>query len=283
MIAVFYFIFSSFSLFIPTETVVKFGFSQNNLAAVITYPFLHVTLTHLIGNLSLLLALGFVVEEKLRLKDYYAIFFVSAMLSGVLFLMLSPNVILAGASAAISGLLIPACLIDFKKTIAYLILFSLAATVLSPITTDAITGVYSSSKQKITEIQQTFNQTLAQKQQVFESISALDDKLNRGEITITEYNKSKQELAQITENLTKQERALSADLNKTAATLSNIEEGISREKTSKTSFTVHLFGSFIGLAYIAIFRRDVLWNSGYQVSRLERWLKKRRKRLRKVG
>jgi membrane associated rhomboid family serine protease len=270
----FYFVFSSFFLFISNSTIYEFGFSVSNWVGLVTYPFLHVGLIHLLGNMFLLMAIGFVVEEKLNWKDYYALYFISAITAGIFFVMLSPNVILAGASAAIGGFLIPACLIDFRKTIAYILMFSLASMLIAPVITDAVTGFYGQSQKISAELEYAYNQTAAQKEQVVQNISALDDKFNRGEITITDYNRSKQELVQIADNLTKQQETVYANLNKTVATVSNLEEGIAREQTSKTSLIVHLFGSFMGLAYLAIFRRDIIWNSGYQVLRLERWLKK---------
>ena len=277
----FYFVFSSFFLFIPNSTIYEFGFSVSNWIGLITYPFLHISLIHLLGNMFLLMAIGFVVEEKLNWKDYYALYLISAVTAGIFFVMLSPNVLLAGASAAIGGFLIPACLIDFKKTIAYIVMFSLASMLIAPVITDAVTSFYGQSRQIGTELETAYNQTVAQKEQVAQNISVLDDKFNRGEITITEYNRSKQELVQIADNLTKQQETVYANLNNTAATVSNIEEGMTREQTSKSSLAVHLFGSFMGLAYIAIFRRDIIWNSGYQVLRLELWLKKHLKRLKK--
>ena len=270
----FYFVFSSFLLFIPNSVIYEFGFSVSNWIGLITYPFLHISLIHLLGNMFLLMAIGFVVEEKLNWKDYYALYLISAVTAGIFFVMLSPNVLLAGASAAIGGFLIPACLIDFKKTIAYILMFSLASMLIAPVITDAVTSFYGQSRQIGTELETAYNQTSAQREQVAQNISVLDDKFNRGEITITEYNQSKQELVAIANNLTKQQETVYANLNKTAATVSNIEEGMTREQTSKSSLAVHLFGSFMGLAYIAIFRRDIIWNSGYQVLRLERWLKK---------
>ena len=277
----FYFVFSSFFLFIPNSTIYEFGFSVSNWIGLITYPFLHISLIHLLGNMFLLMAIGFVVEEKLNWKDYYALYLISAVTAGIFFVMLSPNVLLAGASAAIGGFLIPACLIDFKKTIAYIVMFSLASMLIAPVITDAVTTFYGQSRQIGTELETAYNQTVAQKEQVAQNISVLDDKFNRGEITITEYNRSKQELVQIADNLTKQQETVYANLNNTAATVSNIEEGMTREQTSKSSLAVHMFGSFMGLAYIAIFRRDIIWNSGYQVLRLELWLKKHLKRLKK--
>ena len=272
--SVFYFVFSSFFLFISDSTIYKFGFSVSNWIGLVTYPFLHVGLVHLLGNMFLLLAIGFVVEEKLNWKDYYAIYFISAITAGIFFVALSPNVILAGASAAIGGFLIPACLIDFRKTIAYILVFSLASMLIAPVITDAVTNFYGQSQKISAELEQAYNQTVAQKEQVTQNISVLDDKFNRGEIAITDYNRSKQELVTIANNLTRQQETVYASLNKTTAIVSNIEEGVSREQTSKTSLIVHLFGSFMGLAYLAIFRRDIIWNSGYQVLRLERWLKR---------
>jgi len=270
-----YVFFSSFNVFIPNDIIFSLGFSSTNLIGAITYPFLHISLAHLIGNMALLLALGLVVESKLNWKDYYAIYFISAVFAGVLFVLLTKNIFLAGASAAIGGLLIPACLIDFRKTIAYIVLFFVASTLLLYPISYAISTYYDYSKQTGTQLQEAFNKTLEQKAQVYDNISALDDKFNRGEIDISVYNQTKQDLTEQIQNLTVHEQTVSEQLNRTTAVVSNIEEGKEREEASKPSFFAHIVGSFAGLGYLVIFRRDIVWNSGYQVSRLERWLKKR--------
>ena len=270
-----YVFFSSFNVFIPNDIIFSLGFSSTNIIGAITYPFLHISLAHLIGNMALLLALGLVVESKLNWKDYYAIYFISAVFAGVLFVLLTKNIFLAGASAAIGGLLIPACLIDFRKTIAYIVLFFVASTLLLYPISYAVSAYYDYSKQTGTQLQEAFNKTLEQKAQVYDNISALDDKFNRGEIDISVYNQTKQDLTEQIQNLTVHEQTVSEQLNRTTAVVSNIEEGKEREEASKPSFFAHIVGSFAGLGYLVIFRRDIVWNSGYQVSRLERWLKKR--------
>ena len=278
-----YLAFSSFNVFIPNNTIFSLGFSSTNLIGVVTYPFLHISLAHLIGNMALLLALGIVVESKLNWRDYYAIYFISAIGAGTLFVLLTKNIFLAGASAAIGGLIIPACLIDFKKTIAYIVLFFVASTLLLYPVSYAVSAYYDYSKQTGTQLGEAFNRTMEQKAQVYDNISQLDDKFNRGEIDISVYNQTKQSLTEQIQNLTVHEQAVSEQLNKTTAVVSNIDEGKEREEASNPSFLVHIVGSFAGLGYLAIFRRDIVWNSGYQVSRLERWLKKHLKSSRKVG
>lgn len=278
-----YIFFSSLNVFISNDIIFSLSFSSTNLIGIITYPFLHISLAHLIGNMALLLALGIVVESKLSWKDYYAIYFISAVFAGALFVLLTQNIFLAGASAAIGGLIIPACLIDFKRTMAYIVLFSVASTLLLYPVDYAIASYYDYSKQAGTQLEHAFNKTLEQKAQVYDNISELDDKFNRGEIDISEYNQTKQSLTEQVQDLTVHEQIVSEQLNKTAAVVSNIEEGKQREGTSKSSFFAHIVGSFAGLGYLAIFRRDIVWNSGYQVSRLERWLKKHLKRSRKAG
>ncbi len=278
-----YILFSSFNIFIPNNIIFSLGFSSSNPIGIITYPFLHISLAHLIGNMALLLALGLVVENKLNWKDYYALYFISAIFAGALFILLTKNIFLAGASTAVGGLIIPACLIDFKKAILYILIFSIASTLLLYPIDYAVSAYYDYSIQAGTQLEDAFNKTLEQKAQAYDNISALDDKFNRGEIDISVYNQTKQSLTEQIQNLTVHEQAVSEQLNRTAAVVSNIDEGKEREEASRPSFLAHIIGSFAGLGYLAIFRRDIIWNSGYQVSRLERWLKKRLKRSRKAG
>ena len=272
---------SSFSFFIPNEAIYGLGFSSYNWLGALVYPFLHISPIHLISNMFMLLAVGLVVEEKLKWKDYYAIYLLSAVLSGIVFIALVPNIVLVGASAAIAGFVIPACLIDFKKTVAYLVLFSLISVAVAWPIQSSIFSLYSQSKEMSTELEQAYNQTVEQKTQIAQNISALDDKFNRGEINITDYNQSRTGLVTALDNLTEQEQAVSQKLDEATGTVLNLEEGITREQTSQTSLIVHLAGSFAGFGYLALFRRDVIWNSGYQVLRLERWLRRRLRRSRK--
>jgi membrane associated rhomboid family serine protease len=278
-----YLAFSSFNVFIPNDIIFSLGFSSTNWIGIITYPFLHIGIAHLVGNMALLLALGLIVESKLNCKDYYATYFISSAFAGTLFVLLTKNIFLAGASAAIGGLIIPACLIDFKKTISYIVLFSVAGMLLLYPIDYAIASYYDYSAQAGAQLGEAFNKTLEQKAQAYDNISELDDKFNRGEIDISVYNQTKQSLAEQIQNLTVDEQTISEQLNRTTAVVSNIDEGKEREGASKPSLLAHIIGSFAGLGYLAIFRRDIVWNSGYQVSRLERWLKKRLKRSRKAG
>lgn len=276
-----YFSFSSLTLFIPSETIAAYGLSSSNPIGSVVYFFMHISVNHLLANIFLLFAVGIVVEEKLKWREYYSLYFISGISAGLIFAMLSPNSILIGASAAIAGLIIPACLIDFKKTIAYIAIFTVVAVLATFLYSSVLSETYNSSKTESFKLEQSYNQTVVHKAAVVQNISVLDNKFNRGEVNITEYNQTKQALIDRLANISREEIIGYQQMSSSREAVLNLEEGVSREKLSFTSGTAHIFGSLIGLGFIALFRRDIVWNSGYQVLKFERWLKKLRKKSKK--
>ena len=278
-----YFLFSSSNFFIPIQSISNFGLSFENIFGVITYPFLHISLNHLIGNMCLLMAIGFVAESRLNRKDFFAIYFLSSIATGLVVAFFAQNTILIGASAAVAGLVIPACLIDFKKVIVYLVLFGVLSFMLTSAADFAVSSTYTFSQNQTTELEHVYNDTVQQRTLAVGNISTLEDRFRSGEINETQYNQSRQTLVSLIENLTKMQNSTANQLSQAKISVLNIEEGISREQASETSTPAHVVGSLVGLGYIALFERGIIWNSGYQVSRLEQWLRRQRKNWRKRG
>ncbi|MHA1345535.1 MAG: rhomboid family intramembrane serine protease [Candidatus Heimdallarchaeaceae archaeon] len=72
---------------------------------IITSIFVHTSILHFLSNSLFLFIYGFRAEERFHSWQYYLIFIVSGMLGGIVTLALGENVISAGASGGIFGLL----------------------------------------------------------------------------------------------------------------------------------------------------------------------------------
>lgn len=233
---------SNFLLYIPAKTMLKFGFSFSNLPALFSYPFIHIGPYHLITNLIILISLGLIAEQKLSSKDYFLIYFFAAFFSGITFCILSPDKFLVGASAAISGLMSAAFLVDIKKAFAVVIIFSLFSYAIeNPITI---------------EVEQKLNDTIEEVEELEIILNETQEKLDEAIINnntelIIYYTETKndtiEELIEVTEKK------------------SNIETGIKREKSAVVSDLVHLVGALTGFAYMLLFRKDVTWQMPSQV------------------
>lgn len=273
ILVVVYLAFSS-GFFIPDDLISALGFSLSNLAGVVSYSFLHISLQHLLGNLFLLIPLGLVVEPVLLRRDFLAIYLLSGTAAAFLFAALVPNVLLVGASAAIAGLLIPACLISIKRTVFNIAVFTLAAVVLIWAANSGVAFAQSGAQQKAAALNENISSLNQEKNKTLADVAVVEQKYWQGEISQQAYEQAKQELGQRIAVINNQSQQVSDELNKTAAFVAEVEAGKKREQESQTSAFVHLLGSFVGLAYVAAFRRDVLWKSGDQVAAFVAWAKK---------
>ncbi len=89
-----------------------------------TAMFIHVNITHLIGNMIFLLIFGLKAEELFSNTQYLMIYFGSGLFGNVLTLLLPPRTLSAGASGAIFGVL-GACIIFMFQSIIAVIFYSL--------------------------------------------------------------------------------------------------------------------------------------------------------------
>jgi len=81
-----------------------------------TSMFVHVSITHLLGNMFFLLIFGLRAEELFSLKEYLLIYFLSGLAGNLLTLLFGFDMVSAGASGAIFGVF-GACTIYFRRAI----------------------------------------------------------------------------------------------------------------------------------------------------------------------
>ena len=246
---------SSSLLYIPTSALLIFGFSLENLIGLVTYSFIHIGPMHLIGNVLLLVPLGILAEKKLRFKDYFAIFFLSAAISALVYAMIKPENVLVGASAAVAGLMAAAFMVDIKKAVAAMILFSLLFAVITPQVDSFTDNEASILKNKSAELEQ--NLTVID-QQIADATQQNDT------VAVQALEYAKNETLQ--------------SFNSTVTQQTNIEIGKEREEETETNQIVHLVGAMTGMAYLLLFRRDIIWEMPSQlISRKSSRKKSRRK------
>ena len=240
--------------YISTSGIMQYGFRFDNILGVLTYSFLHVSPTHLIGNLILLIPIGIIAEKKLRHKDYFGIYFGSAIISALIFGLLVPKTFLVGASAAISGMLMVAFLVDVKKTVLAIITTTLIIFIVSP-----QISIY------------TENSLLALESQGTDLLQSLDE-TNKELLIAIERNDSA-----LIENLSIQKGETETKLVGVLKKSQNINAGIAREDDTTSLPLTHLAGALSGLAYLLLFRRDIIWEMPSQVLP-PRYLSKKHKR-----
>ncbi len=206
-------------IFFPFAAITGAGGEQTGL---FSHLFLHVGLQHLIGNVLPLLLFGALVELAVGSLDVLAIFLISGVLSGALFSFLNPSTPLAGASAAVSGLMGAALVAKPRHA---LVLLVAAPLVLGAIFLPAVNLASEKYSEEISQKAVSLNQTV-------------------------------QILVQ--QNRTEEAIGVSKQLVEVQKQAQQIETGAAREKESQTSLAVHLFGAILGVAYLYAFRRRVL-------------------------
>ncbi len=274
-------------LYIPNEKLLSYGFELSNPLGAITYSFLHLSPQHIIANVALLLAVGIIAEKKLNFKDYFTIFFTSAITAGVAFQLLTPTpTVLVGASSAVSGILAVAVFVDFKKTIPAILIFGLFLSIVSPAVTTYTEKQLGLLENETTELGKQYNKTkekIEESQQQLENLTIMISRLKEeclikenetACVKWKELNKTLKEKEEKEEELQEKENETVKDLNKTMTDQMKLEQGIKREERAKTSAIVHLIGAFTGIGYLCIFRRDILWSLPSQASQLENYFQK---------
>lgn len=276
-----YLILSYGYIFIPNKELVMYGFSPSNLLGVITYPLLHLSPQHLFANVALLIAVGIIAEEKLNIKDYLSIFFISSIVAGIVFHILTPKpVVLVGASSAISGILAASIFIDIKKAVIAIIIFGIFLQVTSPAVTNYTQSKLKEIQAEGQNITQTYNETIKKRKEIQDILESLKNKLSLlitrceegnqtacskiQEVNETKVNKSKQE--QIIEE---KESNIKQKANQTIINELILEQGIERDRKAQTSSIVHMVGAIMGILYLAAFRKDIIWKMPSQVLPLE--------------
>ena len=86
---------------------------QVNFLGAFTYAFMHVGIKHLLINMLILFAIGWVAERKIESKHLLGIFLSSSVIAGIGYALISKSWVI-GSSAGIAGL--PTCIETYGET-----------------------------------------------------------------------------------------------------------------------------------------------------------------------
>lgn len=287
LIALIYLFLSHNFLFIPGKKLVTYGFEFSNPLGAITYSFLHLSPQHVIANIALLLAVGIIAEKKLDFRDYFTIFFSSAIIAGIVFHFLTPKpTVIVGGSSAVSGILAASVFVDFKKAVPAVLIFGLFISIVSPAVSTYTKGQLGLLENETTELEKEYNETKGKIEEFQYQIENFTSKISTLKEKCTVYqnetacdkwnelNKTLKEKSEQKKELQEKGNETVENLNQTLQSKIKLEHGIKREEEAKTSALVHLVGAFTGIAYLYIFRRDIIWSLPSQVSQLENYFQR---------
>jgi len=146
------------SFFTPQEAIVSLGARQSNLFNVFTYYLVHTGHQHLFFNLAALLLFGAVLTSVFERRHLIGLFFFSAILSALVGVLVFPNVVFVGASAASSAMIAVALMTRPKQAVVALVLTGILITgVLSPVSEWNYTEFISSLTQKQEQLEMDLN------------------------------------------------------------------------------------------------------------------------------
>jgi len=266
-------------LYIPGQLLTIYGSSPGQILTIFTYSFMHLSPQHLIANIGLLLPMGIIAEKKLKTYDYLSIFFASAITSGLVFHLLTPDpILLVGGSSAVAGIMAAAIFIDIKKALIAVLIFGAFIHVATPMVEQHVRQELGVLEQEVTRTEEEYNET---EQRINQTEREIQNHTEEKETL--EYECHVQNITEACEELEEKEKEmkekqeekemLEEQRNKTIERLLEIirekevvEHGVEREDEATTSTIVHLVGAMTGIAYLALFRRDILWNLPSQVS-----------------
>lgn len=217
-----YFYYAGGTLYLSNSFINSLALAEGHSGGLVTHLFVHVGVSHLIGNLFPLLAFAYLVELAAGAFTVLAIFFVAGVFSGLFFSVLNPSYYLVGASAAISGLMSAATVLKPKKALVLLV----AVPLLLSFALFPLVAAFSES----------------QTTSLVEQRTVLEKNLTE----LVKQNKTA-EAAQVRESLV----SLSGRIKQA-------EEGKLREQTTPTDFLVHAFGAVLGVLYLFTFKRELL-------------------------
>lgn len=214
--------FSNATYFIEVRELLRLGLTSFQLQNAVHYMLIHVGYRHLAVNLVSLIAFSLVVEYCLGSRHAFAVFWLSGIISGIIYVIIYPNIALIGSSAGIAGLLGAGLVLDWKKSIKALAAMLVIVTFfVLPITS----GSFELFKKEIVEKEQVIEEDLNQ---------AIEQKdLNKA----ADLNKTLQETRQIIEKT---------------------QEGEEFAGITPTSNEIHAFGAIIGILYALGARKNFL-------------------------
>jgi hypothetical protein len=171
--------------------------------------------------------------------------------------------------------------VDLKKSVvAIAAALVLLAFVIQPLLISYVVGTQAGVAAKTIELNDTLKQAALEKNATLAKIAGVNSSLEQAREQLRTGAISNETYAKIASNLTKQyenltaevsalgarETTVAASLNTTARLGQSIDEGRQREHLTKTNLFIHLAGAMVGLFYITLVRKDILWSLPSQLS-----------------
>ncbi len=263
------------ALFVPYPLILRYGLRISNPLSYLTYAFVHVGVHHLISNVLALLPLAYFLEKRVA-HDVLGVFFVSSVLGGLIFAILSPKTILVGCSAGVFGVFGALFLVDPRKFLVALVLSTLLIA-LSPHVSNYIERRFAEElvrekMEKMRTLQEKTAQISAVKEQVSKissDINKLTQEMERAppekkERIRTEIERKKGLLEvqrRKIEELEKYKEMVEEELQRIRRMESIYSSGKSLEARAAISFLSHAVGIFFGMVYMYVRRRDMVEKS----------------------
>lgn len=224
----------------------QMNLQRGNILGLVTYSFMHIGIKHLVLNTTILILIGWIVEEKIGWKHTLALFFITSILAGIAYSLTVTRGWVIGSSAGIAGLMVGAYLSNIKKALAALITITLVSTVLILPLTDFTLAQMTTTKEKIVN---------ESKEKILELNTSIE-KIEKEIETKKEQGKNITEEVKKMENLTSQLNQTKKIEEKAKIEKESIEQGKKTEEKTPPSNLIHLYGALAGIAYMMVFKRE---------------------------
>lgn len=213
-----YFIVNQGELYpLLASQILVFTVSGNNLLGALTYFFGHVGLKHLLSNMIVFAVMGSILEYRLGRIHLTGLYLFSGVFAGLFYAFTSPGLLVIGASAAISGVILAGYIVDIKTaSIALLGTLFLLSVIFLPLLSFGVDVAEQSTLQEL----QALEAEIAMLERADKDVSAL-----------------------------LQERDL------LSLRLMAVSNGKDSEDSSVVSLQLHGFGMLGALVYLVLFKR----------------------------
>lgn len=238
LVAAYFFLSGGQPYIHPIESIDSLGVSSQNILGAVPYSFVHIGLKHLIGNVVVLLFIGTVLEQRIKPKHALGIYLATGILAGIGNAIIHPDTWAVGASAAVTGLVTAAYVVDIKKaSIALVAGMVLVALVLFPATDFTLNAMQETKAAGIAvQVEKMAGITT--------ELSVLEQKVLAGTATGEEVMRQ--------QALSVESEARQQQIQKDALEKEGVDEGRHVETITPVSTHIHILGILVALAYLAV-------------------------------
>jgi len=233
----------------PLETIQLFGVAQDNILGAVSYFFMHIGFKHLIGNIISLLAMGAVLETKLKTKHVLGLYAATGIGAGIGYAILSPYTWIIGASAAISGIIAAAYIADVKKAA----IVMLAALMITHFVVFPVIDNNLDSMQQWMEKQGIV--LLGQVEVLEQNIQGIEEQIQLEQDPVRV-----QELVVVKETFQREIKGLQEQQKDTSLSETTLTQGRETEGAAPVSVMIHIMGMMIAVVYLVVFDRKIFKN-----------------------